>query len=104
MPDTKPGLTFPSSAEEKNYDAWVNNLQNIRPDPFLSDDEENLDPQTQIFVDNKYQTLVDYLPNIEPDVKTYVFLEDISDTDKIDYTSDIEFVKKTPSRDRLKLS
>ena len=62
LPDTKPNLTFPaptvnSSVGEKNYDKWVNNLQNIRPDLFLSDDDENLDAQTQIFADNNYQTL-----------------------------------------------
>ena len=51
LPDTKPDFTFPtptgnSSVDEKNYDVWVNNLQNITPDLFLSDDDESLDAQT----------------------------------------------------------
>ena len=75
LPDTKPDLTFPTptcntGVEKKNYDAWVSNLQNIRCDLFLSDDNENLDAQTEIFVDDNYQTLVDDLPDIKPDVKT----------------------------------
>ena len=69
LPDAKPDLTLltltiNNSADEKNYDAWANNLQNVRPDLFSSDDDENLDAQTQIFVDDNCQTLVDDLPDI----------------------------------------
>ena len=39
-------------------------MQNIRPDLLLSDDDENSDAQTEIFVDDNYQTLVDDLPDI----------------------------------------
>ena len=67
---------------------WVNNLQNIRPDLFLSNDDEDLDTQTKIFVDDNSQSLVDDFPDIKPDIKT--------DVDTIDYTSDIEFVKTVP--------
>ena len=89
---------------QTNYDAWVNNLQNIRPDLFLSDDDENLDQQTEIFVDDNYQSLADDVPDIKPNVKTDITLEDVSDADTIDFTSDIDFVKKVPQhpRDRLK--
>ena len=63
-------------------------LQNIRPDLFLSNDDENLDTQTKIFVDDNSQSLVDDFPDIKPDIKT--------DVDTIDYTSDTEFVKTVP--------
>ena len=82
--------------DETNYDVWVNNLQNIRPDLFLSNDDENLDTQTKIFVDDNSQSLVDDLPDIKPDIKTDIILEDVSDVDTIDYTSNIEFVKTVP--------
>ena len=44
------------------------------------------------------------MPDIKPDIKTDLILEDLSDTDTIDFTSDIEFVKKVPQhpRDRLR--
>ena len=111
--DTKPDLTFPTPTgknvtDEINYDTWVNNLQNIRPDLFLSDDVENLDQQTEMFVDDSYPSLAgdlpDIKPDIKPDVKTNIILKDVSDTDTIDYTSDIGFIKKVPQdpRDRLK--
>ena len=94
-------MSFPTSTgndgiDETNHDVWVNNLQNIRPDLFLSDDDKNLDTKTKTFVDDNYQSLVDDLPDIKPDVKADIILEDVSDVDMIDYTSDIEFVKKVP--------
>ena len=60
--------------DEINYDAWVNNLQNIRPNLFLSDEDENLDQKTEIFVDNNYQSLVDDVSDIKPDVKRDIIL------------------------------
>ena len=69
-----------------------------------SDDDENLDTQTKIFIDNNYQSLVDDLPDIKPDIKADIILEDVLHADTIDYISDIEFVKEVPQqlRDRLK--
>ena len=94
--------------DEINYDAWVNNLQNVRLDLFSPDGDENLDQHIEMFVDDNYQSLVGDFPNMKPDIKqdikAKIILEDVSDTNTIDYTSDIEFVKKVPQhpRDRLK--
>ena len=90
--------------DEINYYAWANNLQTIRRNLFLSDDDENLDQKTEIFVDNNYQSLVDDSSDIKPNVKRDIILEDVSDADTIDFASDIEFIKKISQhpRDRLK--
>ena len=102
-------MTFPAPSgnnvlDEINYDGWVNNLQNIRLDLFLSDNNKNLGQQTEIFVDDNYHSLVDDVPDIKRDIKTDIILEDVLDADTIYFTSDIDFVKKVPQhpRDRLK--
>ena len=63
------------------------------PFPTTTDWLENLDGLTEIFIDDNYQLWADDMSNAEP---KNIILEDISDADTVDYTSNIELVKKVP--------
>ena len=61
----------------------TDDLPDVKPDLL-----ENVHGQTEIFVDDNYQSLADDMSNVKP--KNIAL--DISDADTIDYTSNIELV------------
>lgn len=79
-----------------NYQSLADDLPDVKRDSL-----ENVHGQTEIFVDVNYQSWVDDMSNVK---SKNIILEDISDADTVDYTSDTELVKNVPlhPRDRLR--
>ena len=73
---------------DDNYQSLADDLPDVKPDSL-----GNINGQTKRFVDNNYQLWADDMSNAEP---KNIILEDISDADTVDYTSNIELVKKVP--------
>ena len=103
-PETKPHLTFPmptgnDTADDVNYDAWVNNLQNIRPDLFLSDKDEDLDTKTEIkpISDIKPKTEI-FVPDTKP--KTEIFYPEIKPKTEIILPKIKSSIKPFPINDK----
>ena len=101
FPEIKPAIKpFPIDEPlpdlKKKYDDWLDNWLN---NPL----NDNVDGETENFVHDNYQSWDDDIQDVKS--KTDLVLEDISDADTIDYTSDIEFIEKVPQhpRDRLNI-
>lgn len=102
MPEIKAALVpFPTTTDwlenldglteifiDDNYQSLADDLPDVKPDSL-----GNINGQTKRFVDNNYQLWADDMSNAEP---KNIILEDISDADTVDYTSNIELVKKVP--------
>ena len=102
MPEIKAALVpFPTTTDwlenldrlieifiDDNYQSLADDLPDVKPDSL-----DNINGQTKRFVDNNYQLWTDDMSNAEA---KNIILEDISDADTVDYTSNIELVKKVP--------